>query len=235
MDEIGESLNKTLESSSLDKSVDELANLSSDLLEVSIDAFLKDGIAKELPVIGLIVAIGKSINSYANYLLLRKIARFLFQLKTTTVKERKRFLDSLESGKRKEILSNLILVLDKHEVLLKSELQGRLFAAYIKGNLDDFEYTSLTYAVSMMNVVTLELLVKFYTLETSSSTQADLLQNFVFLQLIRLDNSQVGLMNGGPPEYKRNRLGMLLVEIGAQVKVPSDYREEIIGKVNKKG
>ena len=231
MNNISKSLDDTLLSSSTDEATKTIKDLSTDFTEAGIDALIQNDVVKEIPVVKTLLAIPKVIKSISNYLFLQKIIRFLYQLNGTTLKERQDFLASLNTSKREEIISNLILVLDKHDHLQKSELQGKLFVAYIKGLINYSDYMALTYALNMMDIKLLSSLVSFYVSETSQTLKPETIYNFIFLQLVRIDNSQIGLIGGGGPMYKRNKLGMLMVEICTEAKIPQDYKDQILGKI----
>ncbi len=230
MDNISKSLDETLLSKSTDDATKAMKDLSADLVEINLDTLVNNDIVKELPVVKTLLIAPKVIKGISDYIFLKKILRFLFQLENTTLKEREEFLGKLEGSKREELLSNLILILDKHDHLHKSELQGKLFSTYIKGVLNYDEYMALTYSLNMMDVKALPALVSFYVGETSHTLKPETIYNFIFLQLIRIDNSLIGTFGGGGPTYERNRLGMLMVEICTDGKIPQDYKDKILGK-----
>ena len=80
-----------------------------------------------------------------------------------------------------------------------------------------------------MNMGALPSLVNFYKSESNGLLTQEQIYNFIFLQLIGIDNSKIGTYGGGGPEYKKNRFGLILVEIGTETKIPGDYREKILG------
>lgn len=221
MDKITDSLKDTLLSSYTDSATKAIGELSVDLTEITVDTLINNEYVKELPVIKTLLIFPKAIRGISSYLLLQKIIRFIFQLKDTTTEERRMFLSKLEGKKREEILSCLILALDKFDHLNKSDLLGKLFETFIKGKINYEEYMSLIYSLNLIDVNTIPYLVNFYTVEPpSTSIRPEIYYNLVFLRLIRIDNSKIGTWDGGGPEYKRNRLGMLFVEICAGVKIP---------------
>ena len=55
----------------------------------------------------------------------------------------------------------------------------------------------------------------------------EIIYNFIFLKLIRIDTSSIGRLGGGGPEYKRNKLGVLMVEICMNVSVPDNYKQNL--------
>jgi len=231
-DEIRNSLDLTLNSSAIENAADQIQNIGGDLMEVGFDALLNDGLLKDIPIVGMMVSVGKIAGSISNFLLTKKIIMFLYQLKDTSLDERKKFLEELGSEKRKNILENLMLILEKHDNYQKSELQGKLLSAYIKGEITVYDYDKLTYAVSLLDSNFLFLLKDFYLSETNILLTPEQIYNFIFLQLIKIDNSKIGLWGGGGPEYKKNRLGLILVEISTDTKLPDEIRKDILGHLN---
>lgn len=216
MDKITKSLQESIKASKLDKLDDTLGELYQDYSEVGLDLFISDEILKELPIIKTLIAVPKIWQGISNYLLANKVLKFLFQLKDIPIEVREKFIKELEGEKKGKIIGQLMLILDKHDQYKKSKLQGKLFKALILNKIDDQEYFSLTYAVSLMNIEHLDKLIAFYiTIPEGTSPQmsTELLYNFGFLQLIKIDNSQIGLIGGGGPNYKRCDLGNKFVSI----------------------
>ncbi len=228
-DEIRNSLDLTLSSSAIEEAADEIKVIGGDLMEVGLDALLNDGLLRDIPIIGMLISAGKAAGSISNFLLTKKIIRFIFQLKDTTLEERKKFLDELGSNRKNDILENLMLILDKHDNYQKSEIQGKLLSSYIKGKISVYDYDKLTYAVSMLDGNFLFLLKSFYLSEDNRLLTPEQIYNFIFLQLVKIDNSKIGLWGGGGPEYKKNRLGLILVEISTNSKLPDEVRKDILG------
>lgn len=220
-------------SASTNEATKAIGEVAADFSEISIDTLIESDIVKELPVVKTILAFPKVIKGISNYLLAQKIIRFLYQLGRTTVEERQKFLKSLDGNKKKEILSNLILVLDKHDHIRKADLQGKLFGAYIRGELSYQEYAELTYSLNMLDISTLASLIDFYTKDPVPTLPPEHIYNFIFLKLIRVDNSLIGTWGGGGPVNKRNRLGMLFVEVSTEANIPQKYADEVIGKTQK--
>lgn len=65
-DEIGESLKDTILKS-------ELPALMNELGEIGIDSLLADGVLKDIPVLGSVLAIGKTYGNVRDYLFTKKI------------------------------------------------------------------------------------------------------------------------------------------------------------------
>ncbi len=211
MDEIAKSLNESIEGSYIEAFKDPLVDLS----QIALDELLKSDLLKEIPVVKTLLAIPATWRGISDYLLIKKILEFLFQLNSISSEEKSKFLKSLESHEREKIIGQLVLVLEKHESYEKSKIQGKLFKALIKNKLTNIEYFALTYALTMLNTDNLERLVNFYIKVqpgTSPEMDASLLYNFVFLQLIKVDNSSIGTWGGGGPQFKHNELGKKFID-----------------------
>jgi hypothetical protein len=127
----------------------------------------------------------KAGRSVSDALLAQKIIRFLSQLDGISQKDREDFLTRIEGEDRERIIGNLLLVLEKHEAFLKSEIQGMLFGALIKGELERDEYLDLTHATSMINLQSLPKLTKFYAGQLDPSQATSLLYGLGFLRPCR--------------------------------------------------
>ncbi len=127
MNDLSRSLEETILDEDVSKIEDTANPLSADYADVALSALLDDSILGQLPVIKTLYTVGKVWGGITNYLLVEKILTFLFQLKDVDVEERKRFLNKLDSAERREIINQLIIVLDKHDRFIKSAIQGRLW------------------------------------------------------------------------------------------------------------
>jgi hypothetical protein len=168
----------------------------------------------EIPILKTLFALWKLHGNVSDALLARKIVRFLSPVQTIDAKKREAFLAQLEGEDRQRILGNLLLVLDRHDAFSKSEIQGKLFAARIRGQLTTREYLDLTHATSSMNVDSLGDLKSFYADQLSMDPEnAQLFYSFAILQLVGLDNSSLGQYGGGGIEARKVSLGQKFVDV----------------------
>lgn len=214
MDKLTTSLSETIEHSTLKGIGSDTEDILLETGENIIDKSVT--LLEEIPILKTLRTLPKIYQGISNYLLIKKIVKFLTQLQSISIEQRKRFIRDLESNKKKDIIENLMLVIEKHDDYKKSELQGKIFKVYVLGDISHQEYESLTYATSMMNLQSLERLVNFYkNIKPGYSPEmsAELLYYFAFLQLITVDNSSIGTWGGGGPQFKHNELGKKYVEI----------------------
>ncbi len=224
MDKLSESLSKTISESNLEKVNSELEatliDSSEALLEATSSELLSDtaaGIVDEVPVLKSILLVPKLFKGISSFLLAKKIIRFLSELDSIPIEERRKFIEELDGNKKKQILENLILIIDKHDQYEKSEIQGKIFKALIKGKINENEYDSLTYIIGIINCDSLVRLADYYNNVTPGSTapriNTEELYYFSFLSLLSIDNSRLGIYDSGEPAFNKNDLGTKLIDI----------------------
>lgn len=186
--------------------LDEEAQIGLDLFDGIRD--VGEDVMPAIPILRTLYALAKAVGNISNRLLTKKIVRFLTQLQDVDLQQREAFLARLEGSEREEIIENLLLVLEKHETLRKSDIQGRLFAAWIRDKLSQREYLDLTHATSMINVESLEDLMAIYAgTHADDPENAQLIYSFAVLQLVGIDNSALGGYGGGEIMVRKVPLG----------------------------
>lgn len=175
--DVGISLIESIKSS-------ELGNLMQDFGEVALDRVVKDGILRDIPVIGSIVGVAKAAISMRDTLLVKKLLYFLRELSDTTEEERKNFLQEFEEDlkEQRRVGENLILLLDRLDDLDKPVLVAKLLKAFIRGKIsryDEFVYYSSI--VDRMPMMDLSALLSHFS--TGDVDEEWLAQRFYYLGL----------------------------------------------------
>ena len=212
MDDVDRELERSIGSEQLSHLLDE--GVEAAFTGTDVGADLAEQVLPEIPIVKLFYGAVKISRGISDAFLAKKIVRFLSQLSEIDPEERQKFLANLESDDRERVVENLMLVLQKHEALQKSEIQGRLFAALIKGDLNRQEYYRLTHATSTINAQTFPDLAGFYSGKLAvGELSIGLLYSFAFLELVALDNSKLGTFGGGQPEFHKTELGARYVDL----------------------
>ncbi len=151
MTDLEKSIENTLESS-------DLTNINVNFAELTLDALINDGTLKDLPVVSTIVGLAKFGMKTQELILAKKIIRFLTQLGTTSIDERKKFIAKIEKNEtyNKKVGLAIILILDKLEDLEKPEIVGKLLSANIKGVIDYKTFLRLSSLIQRLFLPDLE-------------------------------------------------------------------------------
>jgi hypothetical protein len=120
--------------------------------ELTIDAFIDEGVLKDIPVLGTVIGVMKFGNSIHRHLTAKKIYKFLYQLNSIPQEKRIAKINEInESRKYQSSVGEMIFEkLDKIESDGKPEIIGKLFAAYIEEKIDFQIYLRLAFIVKSL-------------------------------------------------------------------------------------
>ena len=121
-----------------------------DILEVSVDSILKEGVLRDIPIVGTVNAICKTGVHIREKHLLKETLLFVEALNEGTVSKEKiqihkERLDSNPKMAEKE-LERIILILDSHISNNQSVRLGHFYRAYINGAISWDKFSELMQA-----------------------------------------------------------------------------------------
>lgn len=123
---------------------EEAATVSSELLEVGLDAILEDGLLKDIPLLSTAVSIYKIGNSIKERHNIKKLNSFLNELNNGIVddcqrEEYKR--DFVENKKiRNKELEYILVLIDRYLSEDRSRLLAKLYLAYLENRIVWYEF-----------------------------------------------------------------------------------------------
>lgn len=202
-EEISNSLITTLKKS-------DLSSLSRDFAEIGVDALVTtDGIFKELPIISSIYSVMKAYGAVNDYLLMKKVNYFLFELRSIPALERFKAIADIE-GSTPEFGESLMLIISQCNNSKKPIILGRILACYVSGKIDLRMLHNLYHAVTMLDITQLGNLRKFY-LDDKVHEHAK--QHFVMCGLAKIDFERARQFAGfASGQLKKNEAGEALLQ-----------------------
>jgi len=116
----------------------DLTSLSKDYGEILVDSLLDNRTLKDIPLIGTIVGSLNFVNSINQIFTIKKIYKFLSQLRDIPQEKRLQKINKINSSKKYQnsVGEQLFELLDKIESDGKPEILGKIFAAYIEEKID---------------------------------------------------------------------------------------------------
>lgn len=126
IDNISKSFAETLAKS-------DLSSLVQNSAEIGIDTLMKDGIAKDIPIVGTVVELIKTTQNISNWLFLKKIIAFLKNIDDIDIIKREEMITKIDNDPkyRKKVGDQLLFIIDSCEDDIKSEYIAILFRAFI--------------------------------------------------------------------------------------------------------
>ena len=144
-------------SNSLDETIKDsnLTEINIELSEVLLDSFMEDGIAKDIPIIGTILKLGKFSMSLKEHLFLKKIIYFISNLKEIPAKKRNEMVSKIDDSKTQRIKvgEKLIYIIDKCEDHISTEYVAKFFKAFL---LEKISYSEFLRCTSIIQNIFIE-------------------------------------------------------------------------------
>jgi hypothetical protein len=154
---INQSLSDTIKNS-------DLQSVAAGITETFIDSFLENGVLKDLPIVGTLIGLGKTAADIKNQLFLKKVLRFLFELRDIPAATRKNMIDKVDNNPdyRINVGEQLTYILDKCNDHLHAEYIAQLFHAYL---IEKITYSEFLKSGAIIQNIFIEDLEKFLLTE----------------------------------------------------------------------
>lgn len=131
--------------------------------EVSIDSTLDEGVLRDIPILSSLVGIAKTYGNVGNYLITKKIFKFLSELSTLSSAERIKLIDKLESDEKYEsnFGDKVIDLLNRIDDSYKPTLIAKAFKLYAVEHISYVELQRVNYSIERLLIYDLDKLEKF--------------------------------------------------------------------------
>lgn len=127
-----------------------------DYAEVGLDAILDDGVLKDIPVFGTIVAFCKVGINLRERNLMKQLATFIQSFNNGTIdpKQLEKYRKSLDDPRKAEKeLGRVVLLLDRTLEQQRSRFLGQFYRAYVAGEIKWDVFVELSEINDMMTVI----------------------------------------------------------------------------------
>jgi len=133
---LSKSLGRTLIQSDLSK-------VTGSVLESLVEEeFIENEIVKSIPIVNTLFGIGKTYKSVKEILFSQKLVSFLTELSSIDLNRRQEMINKIDSDPKynQKIGNKLLHIIDNSQDYLTSKYIGKLFASFLKGELDYPEF-----------------------------------------------------------------------------------------------
>lgn len=134
--------------------------------ELTIDAFLNEGVLRDVPILGTLVGLGRAGVAVRDFLFAKKLQTFLIELHRVPDKRERFVLDmDADPATRDKVGMQLMVLLERFEEAEKARFLGRAFAAYLREEIDIGAFLRMSRAIDRCLVEDLLLVGEGKTLE----------------------------------------------------------------------
>ena len=170
-----------------------LSDACSDMAELGIDSLLDDGVFKSIPVVSLLIGVGKTAQNIHDRNLLKQTIKFIntFNEKSISQEKINKYRKKIQSKPNyaEEELGRVIILLNSNVELKKSELLGKFYRAYVDETIDWDTFCELSDITSRLFVSDLQLLYDIYHLQVSDTSQCPVYKADRLIALGLLDSA----------------------------------------------
>ncbi len=194
----------------------QLGSVARDLGEVALDAALKEGVFRDIPVLNTIVALYQAGVEIRQQIFIKKVLNFLLELSNTPFEKRQKFVEEIEKNpkQKREFGETLILLLDRADSLQKPSILGRLLKHHILGNISYEDVTRLSFIIDRVYITDLNYLLNFMDGIQDNPNIAASLQSVGLLSFTGMDGGTFDDPFSGGVVYKLNDYGKTLLQYG---------------------
>ena len=205
MTELENSINHTIVNA-------DLSGLSVDYAEIIIDSFLKDGLAKDIPIVGTLISIGKLGKGVNEAIFIKKLINFLVNIKDIPASDRRKMIEQLENSETesRSVGETLLLIIHRMDNFEKPKVIGKIFGAFLKGHIRYDEFLRMSAAVDKIFLPDLKLLVN--NDNYGGVLPYEIQNQLVYAGLMSMTRTGDLRISGGN-EFYVNDLGIKIIEI----------------------
>ena len=195
-----------------------------DMAELGIDSLLDDGLFKSVPIVSVLIGVGKTAQNIHDRNLLKQTVKFIntFNEKSTAPKKLQKYTDHLRSDPKyaEEELGRVLILLNANIEIKKSELLARFYRAFVEEKINWAWFCELSDITSRMFVSDIQLFLSVYNKNVTDTSQCAGYQADRLIALGLLNSAMksmtIGSTSGGNTQryIQTNELGTIFCELG---------------------
>ena len=203
-----------------------LSDACSDIAELGIDSLLDDGLFKSIPIVSILIGVGKTAQNIHDRNLLKQTIKFINTFNERSIsphkieKYRKRISENPKFAE--EELGRVIILLNSNIDIKKSEILAKFYRAYIAEEIDWSKFCELSDVVSRMFISDFELLFDVFNHKVTDTSSCPVYKADRLISLGLLNSAMKSMSIGSPTGSKTERyiqvndLGMRFCKINLQ-------------------
>lgn len=139
-------------------------DVAADVGELALDSVLDVGLLKDVPVFGWLVKFYGAFRTVRDQLFLKKVASFLHGTRSASQEVRDRFRKKMKADPafRRKVGECLILLLERHDHFDKSSILGKVFTAYMRGEIEYEAFLRIATSVDRVPITDLRRLSQYH-------------------------------------------------------------------------
>ena len=194
------------------------------MAELGIDSLLDEGIFKSVPIVSVLVGLGKTAQNIHDRNLLKQTVKFIntFNEKSIAPQKLQKYKDHLNSNPKyaEEELGRVLILLNSNIEIKKSEILARFYRAFVEEKINWALFCELSDITSRLFVSDIQLLLLVFNKQISDTSQCAGYQADRLIALGLLDSATKSMTIGSSSSsntqryIQTNELGSLFCSLG---------------------
>ena len=194
-----------------------------EMAELGIDGLLDEGLFKNVPIVNLLVGIGKTAQNVHDRNLLKQTVKFIntFNEKSISTEKLEKYKNHLHSDAKyaEEELGRVLILLNSNVDIKKSELLAKFYYAYVQETIDWSLFCELSDVTTRIFITDLNLLFAVYNMQVTDTTQCEVYQADRLIALGLFDSAMksmsIGSIGGSKTQryIQTSKLGNIFCEL----------------------
>jgi len=174
------------------------SDVSIESAEVILDSLLKNGILKDIPLVGILIALFKTGKQVTELFYLKKLRSFIYGYEKIPETMDKNITSDLEDeNKRKDLGEKLLLIIESVDSIEKAGLIGKIFKLLKNGEINSPMFLRLCHLINKSFYDDLLQLIKFSDINMVLTANNDIIEYTILEDLFSTGwLSELGF-NGG--------------------------------------
>ncbi len=157
----------------------EILSLSKDLGEIGLDSLLKDGIFKDIPVLGTILSVSKLCISVSDKILLSKLIHFINDLNLNNQQEIDDFKEKyFKDENYTKIGSKILLILERSDNETKINWLAKSLRLFVDKKINRYQFLRVSSIINSAYIEDIEKIIVF-NVRHEITSQNDLIETYI--------------------------------------------------------
>jgi hypothetical protein len=168
--------------------------VASQVIESAIDSQLAEGLLREVPVVGTVLALANAGATIRDAIFVKKLCKFLSSFDGTSQLERDEMIRQLEEdlSYSRNVGEHLTELLDKMDMHRKPAMLGRVFLSFMRGQIDVRTLNRLNTAIEHLPFYEIDAVRRIYEAYQRDGHTDEKLETYASLENAGLVNAKSG-------------------------------------------
>jgi hypothetical protein len=184
---------------------EKLAEIGSDTAELIFDSFLDNGVLKDIPIFGTLYKLGKAGIGIRDRYFMKKVLKFLFEIKNVTLEDRQKFIDDLEKSTAQKAGETLLILIDRIDNIEKTSILSNLLRSKVQEKISIEKFLRLAITTEKAFIADLKKLHLYVDNDRYDEDTSESLTSLGLVYMSIIDGGDVAMLESAKDSSDGNK------------------------------